>query len=101
MVLLEVVARIPEPMRPPTNVGLLSLGPFNRSYSVQFLSTLKLFLLKLFLSSTATKSCPHQGIKVWWRLAFGAVNSRSDFVAFIPRLGRIMNNLIPYNSSYR
>ena len=89
MVLLEVVARIPEPMRPPTNVGLLKLCPFNRSYDVQFSSTLKPLLLKLFLSSTATKSYPHQGIKVWWRLAFGAVNSRSDFVAFTPRPGGI------------
>ena len=39
MVLLEVVARIPEPMRPPTNVGLSKLSPFNRSYGVQFSST--------------------------------------------------------------
>jgi len=93
MVLLEVVTRIPEPMRPPTNVGLLKLGPFNRSYGVQFSSTLKPLLLKLFLSSTATKSYPHQGIKVWWRLAFGAVNSRSDFVAFTPRPGGINERL--------
>ena len=49
MVLLEVVARIPEPMRPPTNVGLLKLGPFNRSYGVQCSSTLKPLSLKLFL----------------------------------------------------
>ena len=87
MVLLEVVARIPEPMKPPINVGLLKLGPFNRSYGVQFSSTLKPLLLKLFLSSTATESCPHQGIKVWRRLAL--VPSILDPISWLLHLDQV------------
>ena len=64
MVLLEVTASIPGPMRPPINVGLPRLGPFSRSFSVKFASILKPLFSKLFLSSMAIKSYPYEGIEV-------------------------------------
>ena len=64
IVLLEFAASIPDPKRPPTNVGLMRLGLFNRSYSFLFLNISKPLFFKLFLSSMATKSYPYEGREV-------------------------------------
>jgi len=57
----------------------LKLGHFERSYNDQLSSTgtLKSSLLKICLKSMAAKSCPHKGIKVWWKMAFRARDLRS------------------------